>query len=365
MTSWSRSTTVTIDLAALRENFQTIRQGLNPDQQILSVVKSNAYGHGSVEVARVLIEEGSEWLGVGTIDEGINLRTAGIEKPILILLGDIRGGFEELLHHQLTPVVQHQATLQDLSQWLKTHNKSCSVHLKVDTGMTRLGFLPEQLPAALFLIKETGNIAVEGILSHLIDATDSQRTHSQQKVFEECLSLLKQQGVQPQWRHLANSIATAENQFPQYNLTRPGMILYGVAPFKPVMSWQTQVLNVKDVPAGTTVSYNATFTAKNPSRIAVLPVGYADGYPRLLSNRASVLIRGQRAPVVGIVCMDLTMIDVTHIPAVQVGDTVTLLGSDGEENITVEDMAEWAETIPYEIVTRVATRVPRQYRDKT
>ena len=373
MTTWSRTTTATINLQALRHNFRNIRQCALKDQKILSVVKSNAYGHGGVEVARALVEEGTDWLGVGTIDEGVDLRERDIQAPILVLLGDISGGYQELLKYNLTPVIHNGEALEDFEKWLKSQNLTCPVHLKVDSGMTRLGFLPKDLEAHMSFVKGLSGIQVQGILSHLIDATDAKRTQGQQEVFGECLKILETNNIPTPFRHLANSIATVENLFPQYNMCRPGIILYGIYPesrlkkeisLKPVMTWKTKVLNLKDVPKGAVVSYNATFKAKRPSRIAVLPVGYADGYPRLLSNQASVLIHGKRVPVVGIVCMDLTMIDVTDIPDVQLGDEVVLLGGQEEGTITAEEMAQWSQTIPYEIVTRVATRVPRIYVDQ-
>ncbi|OGP13512.1 MAG: alanine racemase [Deltaproteobacteria bacterium RIFCSPLOWO2_02_FULL_50_16] len=373
MSSWTRSTTVTIDCKALRHNFRQIVARLHPDQNILSVVKSNAYGHGGPQVARILVEEGCSFLGVGTIDEGRALREAGVRVPILVLLGDIGGGYQELLHHQLIPVIQDFDTFCKFENWLNQNNKKSSFHLKVDTGMTRLGFLPDELLSKASVLSRSSVLKIQGVMSHLIDATDVERTGSQQEAFDHCLQILRKNGVQPQFIHLANSVATIEDRFSQYNMVRPGIVLYGVLPhprlqefvsLKPIMTWKTKVINVKEVPAGTVVSYNATFKTRRPSRIAVLPVGYADGYPRRLSNRAHVLIRGRKAPVVGIVCMDLTMVDVTEIGSVSIGDEVVLLGGQGSETLLAEEMAQWADTIPYEILTGVALRVPRIYQDE-
>lgn len=365
-------TQLTIDLAAIRHNYREVAKRLHATQQIICVIKSNAYGHGLTRVAASLADEGAAFFGVRDLDEGMALRQAGIRKPILLLLGIIDEAFEALVEHQLTPVLFDLEIARSFNDYLKARDIKHRVHIKIDTGMTRLGVPADKVLNFFTALRDCPQLEIEGVLTHLADATNASYTAQQTELFNKAhRELIESSWNIPYW-HGSNSIGALRNLFPQTELVRAGIVLYGSYPdasladeiqLRPAMRWTTEILDLKEVPSGTAVSYGCTYITKRPSRIAVLPVGYADGYPRLLSNRGSVLVQGQRAPIAGRVCMDLTMVDVSDIPSCQVGDRVTLLGSDGNDNISAEEMATWAETISYEIHASIASRVPRHYQE--
>ncbi len=363
-------TLIEVDLNALRHNYQSIRKRVGEKVRILAVVKSNAYGHGAVPVARALQIEGVDLFGVGTVDEGIQLREAGIKRPILILLGLIGGKFGELLRYELTPVLYDLRTARELNRFLESRGQGMEVQVKIDTGMTRLGVPVAETASFFDELKKLAQLRPVGLISHLADADSEEFTRQQVAGFEKGrVEFLKRfPSVQ---LHLANSLAALDRRCP-YDTVRLGIALYGSYPvirqqrlnsLKPVMRWRSELVSIKKVVTGTAVSYGRTFKTKRPTLIGVVPVGYADGYPRLASNRGSVLVNGSRVPVVGTVCMDMMMVDLAKVPSAKVGDEVVLLGPQGKDCVTAEELGRWAETISYEIYCRVAERVPRRFVD--
>ena len=367
-----RPTRAEVDVGALVRNVQTLRS-VAPGTGLLAMVKADAYGHGASIVAPVLEGLGIEFLGVALVEEGLALRQAGITGDILVLGGAYEGAWEALIEARLVPAVFREDHLVALAAAARHVGAKPHAHLKVDTGMARLGAHAEEVPTLLARAKALG-VELDGVMSHFANAdlSDGVVTQRQLDQFEQVLAEVHAAGLRPRWRHLANSAAmvalAAAKNGAVYNLVRPGLALYGVSPapwlvppkpLEAVLSWKTAVVHLKTVPSGTAVSYGGTWTARRPTRIATLPVGYADGYPRRLSNRAQVLVRGRRAPVVGRICMDLCMVDVTDVEGVALGDEVVLLGRQGVQDLGAVELAEWAETISYEILCGVGARVPR------
>ncbi len=365
-----RPTYVEIDLAALQHNLAKARLQAGDGRQILAVVKADAYGHGAARVAPALELAGADLFGVAIVEEGVALRRAGITRPILVLGGTYPGQEDELFEHDLVPILFDPETARRLDARAGAVGRVLPFHLKIDTGMGRIGFRPEELP---FLLEELGglkSLVMEGLISHLAMADDPQHPFTDEQVerFRACLAEVRRAGFAPRYVHLSNSAALFSRELPECNLVRPGIVLYGGLPapcfagcidLRPVMSFRTSVAQIKKVPAGTGVSYGHRFVAQRPTVLAAIPVGYADGYSRLLSNCGEVLIRGKRARVAGTVCMDWTLIDVTDIPGVEVGDEVTLLGRDDGQSITAEEWAERIGSISYEVFCQVSKRVPR------
>ncbi len=365
-----RPTFCSIDLEALRWNFRQVRKKVGRPVKVLSVVKANAYGHGAVQVARVLEDEGSYGFGVATLEEGIELRKGGLQSPVLILAGIYPEQIEELLEYHLTPTICEVEALRLLEGLARKRGVSLPFHLKVDTGMGRLGFLPSEIDSWIPELAEIKALKLEGVFSNFSQAerADGNYTQGQVETFKNVVKGLKAQGHHPRLIHLANSAAVIALPSSYFTMVRPGLVLYGIYPsrdmarrlsLKPILTWKTRILQLKRVPKGAGISYGRTFVTKRESLIAILPVGYADGCHRLLSNRGTVLVRGKRAPIVGRICMDLTMIDVTAIRGVKQGDEVVLLGEQGADQISANEMARWAETISYEILTSISARVPR------
>jgi alanine racemase len=369
----SRPTFAEIDLSALQYNLGRIRNLLRGEAEILAIVKADAYGHGAGPIARELEAAGVGILGVATAEEGIELRQAEITIPILILGGIYPEEFPKYLQNHLTPILFTLDAAREIEEKARKTGHPFAVHLKIDTGLNRLGFPWDQWETALDFFREAKFIRVEGMMTHLAVAEsertdDKAFTEEQIRRFQTCVEQTLRAGISPRFIHMANSSATTVWEKARFNLVRPGLMLYGVPPtqtlggkisLNPVLSWKTKILSIKTVRGGDSVSYGRTFICPKDSLIATLPIGYADGYLRRFSNRAEVLVRGRRAPVAGIVCMDLTMIDVTAIPGVRVGDDVVLLGRQGAEEIHVLDLARWGETIPYEIFCGIGKRVPR------
>ena len=373
-----RATRAEIDLTAFRHNLQNLRKYLDPQTRIMAVVKADAYGHGAVPCARIAVESGAaNYLGAGVIEEGIELRENGLNAPILILGSIFPDEAEDLVRHNLETILCTQPLAQALSKEAEKQDKTVSVHIKVDTGMNRLGISPENLPTLLDQVRNLKNLKIEALSTHFSSADDEDLsvTQAQLEKFQTALTILQKEGVHTPIVHCANTSALFKFPESHFNMVRPGLILYGVLPspslrpvidqgenpFQPVMQWKSQIILLKPIAKNQPVSYSGSFTTQRDSLIATLPIGYADGLHRMLSNKMDVLIRGRRAPQVGNICMDMILIDVTDIPDVQAGDEVVIFGRQGDEMISVEELAVKGKTIPYEILCSVSKRVPRIY----
>jgi alanine racemase len=371
--SFGRPTVAEIDLGSLEFNYRQLQKRIPEGVKLLAVVKADAYGHGAIPISRKLEKLGVAYLGVAISDEGVELRKGGVKAPILILGGIYKEGVDRVLQFDLTPVVFQKETLRLLTKAAERWKKKVKVHLKVDTGMGRLGVPLNLWPTFLKELKRFPEIEIEGILSHfsMTDEEESFTTH-QWREFQEAVALAKEMGISYKFLHIANSGTLIA--FPSYlgNLVRPGIMLYGAYPsltfqdliqLRPVMTLKTRIHFLKSVAPGTRISYGGAFITKRDSLIATLPIGYADGYSRHLSNQGQVLIRGKRAPVVGKVCMDFIMVDVTEIPNVSLGDEVILMGKQGKEQITAEEIAKKINSISYEVLCLIGKRVPRIYKE--
>lgn len=379
-----RPTWAEVSLTALRHNFRTVQQYVSPSATVCAVVKADAYGHGAVECARALEQEGAVWFGVTSVDEGLRLRQGGITSRILIMTGFVRGEQEAVVKHDLTPTVwdwNHIELLEDMAEKFRLGPKDAiPVHLKVDTGMSRLGVPVADLPAMAEVLREARHVVLEGLFTHLAsaDVIDAPDTNAQIVRFEDAIAAVVESGLSPVYYHMANSAALATRPETWKNMVRPGLSLYGYylpfasvvsgtpdvsyeLPVKPVLTWKTRILQVREVGANQPLGYHGGYVTQAPARIAVIPVGYADGLSRHLSNRGRVIVRQDYASIVGYVAMDLTLIDITGIPGVDVGDEVILLGSSGHHAISAWDLASLAGTIPYEVLCGISDRVPRKY----
>lgn len=338
----------------------------------MAVVKANAYGHGAAETTKALIRQGVSRVCVVSIEEGVTLRQAGINAPIVVLGPLFSEQLADLFAFQLTPVVSDPSVLPALAEAAASLPTSYPVHLKVETGMGRLGIAQDEFSSMIGAGGFPKSLQLEGLMTHLADADGASSYTTEQQLirFNEAIKTVKAGGFTVPLIHAANSGGAV--RFPQahFSLVRPGIMLYGyhtlpsavaVPALKPVLSLRTCIAQLRAVQPGGTVSYNGTFIAKRLTRIAVLPIGYADGLSRRLSNRGHVLIRGQRAPIAGLVCMDMVMVDVTQISGAAVGDEAVLIGRQGEDQITANDIAEWTGTIPYEVLCSIGPRIPRQY----
>ncbi len=363
---------LTVDLAALRHNYRQLRERLSPGVKLLAVVKADAYGHGLVPAARTLAAAGAEYLGVASLEEGLALRQEGLTIPILLLMGIVPRESQAAVAADLEVVLYRRDVLQALEATARTLGKKARVHLKVDTGMGRLGVMPQEVPLFLESVKNSPHLEVLGLISHLAmaDSPDNNYTKKQLEVFLDLLSAARGQGWELPYSHIANSAALLEFPEAHFGMARPGISLYGSPPspdrswgvdLKPVMSFTTQVLQLKRLPPGHCISYGCTYATGDWHTLAVLPAGYCNGYPRLLSNRGEVLVRGRRAPIRGRVCMNLTMVEVSHLPDLAPGEPVTLLGEDGGDRLTADDLAAWAETISYEIYCALGSANPRRF----
>jgi alanine racemase len=368
-----RATRAEIDLRAFRHNLQNLRNYLAPQTQIMAVVKADAYGHGAVPCARIAVASGADYLGAGVIEEGIELRKSGINTPILILGSIFANEVEDLVYYDLATILCNLPLAQALSKEGRKQNKIVSVHIKLDTGMNRLGVSPKYSTTLLDQIHNLPNLKVEGISTHFssADNEDISITQVQIEKFRTTLAKLKNVPIV----HCANTSALLRIPESHFNMVRPGLILYGSLPspslnkvlsqkenhFQPVMQWKSQIILIKPIAKGQPISYSGSFITRQNSLVATLPIGYADGLHRSLSNKIDVLIRGKRAPQIGNICMDMTLIDVTKIQGVEEGDEVVLFGEQEGQVIQVEEMAIKGETIPYEILCNVGKRVPRIY----
>ena len=370
-----RPTWAEIDHNALAHNYRVIRNHVGDEVKILAAVKANAYGHGAVECARRLAAAGCDWFGVALPEEGLELRQAGIDKPILCLGGFWPGQETACLQQHLTPVVYRSDMLEAFDRAAGDAGLNADVHVKIDTGMGRLGVRADHLPDFCDALTKCQHIRLGGLMTHLAVADDENKqefTGEQMREFHEAVAAFRARGFSPPLIHAENSAATFAQARDGENMVRPGGTLYGFMrdvlppnipppPLRPVMSLYSRIMLLKQVPRGEKLGYGTTFETQRDSLIATLPVGYNDGYSRALSNRGRVIVRGQFAPVVGRVSMDMTLIDVTEVDRVQLNDQVTLLGADGPNRITAEEIGATASTISYEITCGISDRVPRIY----
>lgn len=370
-----RPTYAVIDLSALKHNYEFIKRVIPRGVGVMAMVKADAYGHGVVEVSRTLEDCGVNSFGVATVEEGLELREAGIKSPIVVMGGLLGlGSFaaNAMIEADLTPVIHSASVLPTLERAAK--NKRLNVHLKVDTGMNRLGARMEAMPYLISRIKKFPRISVEGVMTHLAQAGKNSYTKNQVELFSDAKRLIeKELGDVPIW-HLANSSAIFNDIIRVPNakkiLVRPGLGLYGScagenkkrAKLKPVMTLISRIALLKHAPKGSKVSYDSTYAVKRDSILAVVPIGYADGYPWSVSGKAHVLVNKRKVMVVGRVTMDMIVLDVTDLDNVEVGSEVVLMGNQGRETISVDDVARWAGTIPYEIFCGISKRMPRIYR---
>ena len=364
-----------IDLDAVLYNMESMHKKLKPGTKIAAVVKADGYGHGAVEISRVLENLPYLWgYAVATSNEAMQLVEAGRKKPIIILGLSFPEQFEEIVENDLRPAVCTYETAQALSDIAAEKNKVCRIHKKVDTGMSRIGFqvTPESADTVA-RISKLPNIMIEGIFTHFARADESSKApaYEQFKQFEKMIAMVEEKGVQIPLKHCSNSAGIVEIPECNMDMVRAGITLYGLWPseevdktkisLKPVMSLRSRVAYVKELLPGRQISYGGTFTVKKKMTVATVPVGYGDGYARGLSNKGWVLIKGQKAPICGRVCMDQCMVDVTDIPGVKIGDTVTLLGKDADEEITMEQLGELSGRFNYEFACLITPRVPRIY----
>ncbi|OGX42701.1 MAG: alanine racemase [Omnitrophica WOR_2 bacterium RIFCSPLOWO2_12_FULL_51_24] len=369
----SRPTWTEIDLDAIVHNYHAIKARLSKKTSVLAVVKANAYGYGMVEVARRLQKEKVPYLGVASVDEGITLRRAGIKTPILVLSSVLPKEVEYALYYDLTLTVCDRDLAAAIDRTARKLKKQALVHVKIDTGMGRLGVWHDEAGRLIKDLLGFKNIVIEGIFTHFAsaDEEDIRYTGRQIENFKRLAAEMEISGIEIQYVHAANSAGAMLYKDSHFNMVRPGLMLYGLYPnrklasvvkLKPALSLKTRIIYLKKTPPGRFISYGRTHMTETETVIATLPIGYADGLNRRLSNRAEMLVRGRRAPIVGRICMDHTMIDVGGIRGVKVGDEVTVIGSQKGEAITVEEVAELLETIPYEVVCWISAHVPRVYK---
>ncbi len=361
-----------IDLNAFRHNLGQVRRRIGPHRGILAVVKANAYGHGIVSIAKAAASEGVQGLGVAFVEEGVFLRKAGLSLPILVMAGFLPDEARGLIEHHLTPVISHSSQLESLRRLSEGRDRSLRVHIKLDTGMGRLGISEHELASVLTEARSIPGIEIEGLMSHFADEglAEPRMAMDQIRRFENAQRAVGSMGLKIPTLHMANSAAILHLDSAWFDAVRPGIMLYGYSshsngsppvPLRPVMSLKSRIIHLKQVPTGTSLSYGRTFTTRRASRIAVLPIGYADGYSRSWSNRGRVLIGGRRVPVVGRVCMDMTLVDVTDLPSIAIGDEAILIGTQGSEFLGADELARELGTIAYEILCSIHPRVPRVY----
>lgn len=381
-----RPTRAEVHLSHLRHNLNLLKKASGPTP-LWAVLKADGYGHGAKAVARILERAGADGVCVALVEEGVELREAGIRIPILVMGGYYGGAFREFAHHDLTPVLSDPGQVESLeraAQHLGVGSFRC--HVKVDTGMARLGTRKPEWPRLISEIKKSRALLVEGLMTHLAnaDVSDPEALTAPLAQFEEARALFRREGALPQLAHMANSAALLRDRRTHYQMVRPGIALFGVDPtgdlpsnmrpdsrlegrLKPTMSVVSRIVSLRELAAGDAVGYGGTFVAQRKTIVATVPMGYADGLARVISGRASALVAGTRVPLIGTVSMDMTMIDVTEIPDVTTRDEVVFLGHQkgrqGEDTITPQEMAKWCGSIPWEVLTNISRRVPRFYRE--
>lgn len=369
-----RDTRAIIDLDCVGKSISAIKEKVGGRVDVMAVVKADGYGHGAIKAARKALKSGASSLAVAYPQEGIELRQAKIDAPILVMgltPAAVPGALESVVKNTLSQAVAERDAPAALSA-LASPSSPAAVHIKVDTGMGRIGIRPDEVVEYAEFLKKLPNLVIEGIFTHFPSSDESDRsfTDRQIEIFGEIIASLENRGIKIPKRHMANSGGILGFPSSYFNLVRPGIMMYGLYPSSEAvrsiplfsaMSLVTRICFLKEVLPGTPISYGRTFITERKSLIATLPLGYADGYPRFLSNRGEVLVRGKRARVVGRVCMDMAMIDVTDIPGVAVGDDVTLFGKEGGEEISIDEFAGMLGTINYEVTCMVGKRVPRVY----
>ncbi len=361
-----------IDLDAIAHNVRVIKMHIGPQVKLIAVVKANAYGHGALEVAQTALRHGASWLAVARADEGISLRQAGIVAPILVMNYTPLGEIEEALRHDLTLTLSDLEPARSISAIASRLGRAATVHIKVDTGMGRFGLLPDEVLPFMQELAALPGVQVEGLYTHfaVADLADKDYTRQQFRRFQQVRDRLSAAGYRIPLCHAANSAATLDLPETHLDAVRVGIAMYGLrpssevepaVPLRPALSLKSHVARVRTLPAGSSISYGRTYITPREMTVALVPVGYGDGYHRLISNRGAVLINGRRAPIVGRVCMDQVIVDVSQAGLVELNSEVVLIGSQGKERITAEEVATWAETINYEVVTALLPRVPRLY----
>ena len=370
-----RPTWAEINLDALASNFRAVRERVGPHVEVMAVVKADAYGHGAVECARRLAREGARWFAVALPEEAVQLRRAGIGGSILCLGGFWEGQAEVCLRESLVPVVYRADMVEAMDRAARDAGRVADVHVKIDTGMGRLGVRHDAVREFVDALGRFRHVRVDGLMTHFAAADNPDRdcvTNEQVERFHEAVNVFRERGYNPTYRDMANSAATFAHPETWGNMVRPGGVLYGLwrdilapapqpPPLRPVMAVRSRIILLKRIHKGELLGYGCTFEASRETLVATLPIGYNDGYVRALSNRGRVIVRSGYASVVGRISMDLTLLDVTDVPGVALGDTVTLLGEDGELSIPAEDMAKTSGTLSYEITCGISKRVPRHY----
>lgn len=371
----SYTTYIEVDLDAIAHNVQAARQFVQP-AQVMAVVKANAYGHGAVEVAKTALENGATWLAVARVIEGAQLRQAGITAPILVLSYAVPIEMQVAVVFDLTMTVTEFEVAEALSTYASRLKRTAKVHLKVDTGMGRFGLLPREVVGFLNDIQELPNLQIEGLYTHFSTADDSNKIYTQKQfeVFKKVAVAIEKAGFELPVYHAANSAAAMYHRETHADLVRLGVAMYGMRPnaalepafeIRPALTLKSAVARVKMLPKGASLGYGRTYVTPAEMPVALVPVGYGDGYHRVLSNRGAVLINGQRAPIIGRVSMDQTIVDASQVGEVSPGTEVVLIGQQGSDRITAEEIGAWADTINYEVTTGLLPRVPRFYLKKS
>jgi len=365
-----RPTFAEIDLGAICHNLEIVGHIVKSDTKILGVVKADAYGHGMQEVSKAIVDY-VDYFGVASLDEAATLRSIGIKKPVLVIGAILPEEAEGVLKLNVIQTVSDLDIPLRLSRLAQARNKLVRVHIKIDTGMGRLGFWHEEAIGFIKKISRLRNIIIDGIFTHFPNAeADRVFTQNQIRNFKHLAEGLLDHNIHIPVKHTANSMALIDFKDSHMNMVRPGLMMYGIYPklslmknilLRPALSLKTRINYLKSVPKGRSISYGMTYVTSRPTKIATIPVGYGDGYSRHFSNKASVLVNGKRCPVIGRVCMDMCMVDVGHVKNVKVGDEVVLIGSQGNEIIRAEELARLINTIPYEILCNIGRRVPRLY----
>lgn len=366
-----RACWASIDLDAIEANCRTIRAGLRGGAGLMAVVKANGYGHGIVGIARAALDGGATWFGVAAVEEGAQLRSAGVDAPILVLGYVPHWEAERVLRLDLAVAVTTRQLALALSRAAADLGRPATVHVKVDTGMGRYGVLPEEALEFVRACQATPGLNVDGVFTHLATADEPDRTHAERQLrrFDALCAVLAAHGALPPVRHAVNSAGTFAFPDHAYDMVRCGIAVFGVPPadmaglprLRPALALKARIARLRTLPAGSCVGYGCTFVAARPTDVALIPIGYADGVSRALSNRGWALANGRRAPFVGRVSMDQLTIDVTGLGPLHQDDEVTLIGRQGDEEITATDVAAWRDTIAYEVLTQLHVRVPRVY----
>ena len=362
-----------VDLDAIRRNMENIREKAGENIKVMAVIKADGYGHGAVQIGHH-IEDITDYFGVASIDEAVELRKSGLTIPILILGYNSPSLYDLNLLYDVDQTIYSLETAQAMSDRAVRTGKTARIHIALDTGMTRIGLSPDEKGLEIAkAIAALPNVKIEGLFTHFscADMIDKSYTYQQMERYDHFVEMLEEAGINIPVKHICNSAGIMEFDHHRYDMVRAGIILYGLLPsdevdpttveLTPALSWRSRVVNIMEPEMNRGISYGATYVTDHPCRVATISIGYADGYPRSLSNKGWVLIRGQKAPILGRVCMDQMMVDISHIDGVEMEDVVTLAGFDGEERISVEEISEIAGSFNYEFVCDISKRVPRKY----